>query len=113
VDDKEREELAAQSWLAEYQALRSEILTHLRDGDILIGINIMALGTIVGLAVSIKAPGPFLLFGVLSIISSCLGLVWVTKNRWNIKLYNYIRDKVAPAVRTLLDDPDIFKWKKK
>ena len=102
----EHQNITAQSWLSEYQSLTRFALANWRQRYILVGLNIAAMGTLISLAISTKAPH---FIAVLSLVSSALGIIWVAESRWGIKLDNYVRDNIAPAMRALSQDSTVFR----
>ncbi len=105
------QDIAVQSWLAEYQALKNEMLSLARGGDTLIGINILALGIILSVWKLVNFPSEtYLLMLAMSFVSSCLGLIWVAGQRHIIKVSNYINNRVAPSIRDISNNTELLKW---
>jgi len=101
------QDAAVQSWLSEYKVLQADILANSRQRYILVSLNIVSLGTLISLAITTKSP---LFIAVISLVSSCLGMVWVAENRWSVGSYNYIRDRISPAMQALSKDSALFGW---
>lgn len=99
--------LEVQSWLTEYETLQNERANSQRQRGILVQINIIALGIIIGLVVTAKIY-PFALLLTLSLLCSCLGLLWVHESRRSLACSRYIINKIAPALRELTGDQKIL-----
>ena len=99
--------LEVQSWLAEYEALQNERLTSHRYQEMLLEISIIVLGVIVGVIVVMKI-FPYALVLTMSLILSCLGLLWVGENRRSLIRSHYLANTIAPALRRLIGSPEIM-----
>lgn len=99
--------LEAQSWLAEYESLQSERLESQRYAGMLTEINIIAVGVIVGLVVTADIYA-FAFLLTMSLVCSCLGLLWVAQNRQILSFSNYVTSIIAPALRELVGNQEIL-----
>ncbi len=107
-NNEERDKLLeVQSWLAEYEAVQNERLTSYRYQEMLIEISIIAFGIIIGLIVALNISSPALIL-TMSLICSSLGLLWLAENRRSLTCSNYISNSIAPALRELTGNPEIF-----
>ena len=111
MDQKEQEELEEQIWIAEYQALCAEKRLNLQISNALVPLNIVTIGTIIGLVMSTGEP---LLLLVMSLVSASLGLVWIGYNLRNGHVDAYINKHIAPALRRLCsrqgNEVNIVEW---
>lgn len=111
LDPLTEQKLAA--WLAEYQALRTEIEWLIQDGTryqnfaiTLVGIVIAALGWI------LKDPADLLLPILLAIpfVFSHLGFLYLRQHEEVFVIAAYLREYLRPRVRSLLSDDSLWGW---
>lgn len=100
--------VAVQSWLAEFQALRDEILFRMRNADYFLIINVGAIGTILTLALTIKEIERTML--VIPFISCFLGLMYFNQLRHVQMLGRYIQNVIVPALSAECDNVSVMGW---
>jgi hypothetical protein len=84
--------------LAEFAALRAEIVGHQSAQTTLVSVCLTAIGVVIGLVLSDKgAPGELLL--VVPLISSGLGLFYASHSRACLIIGQYIRIRLWPRLR--------------
>jgi len=94
--------------LAEFNALRSEIVGRLSSQAALVGIGLTALGVVVGLAV--KEDGDQRLLLALPPLAALVNLLWSIENRRVTLAGSYIRKKLWPELQRLSGVP--YSWEK-
>jgi len=101
-----RQDVAVQTWLAEYQALRAAILFRMRNADYSLVINIGIMGTILSLALTMEIKIAL----ALPFISFFLGIIYFNQLRHVQLMYQYIKHTLAPALSGVCHDNKIFGW---
>ena len=100
--------------LKEYEILMNHVLENWRIRYVLVGLNITALGTLASLAIT--RADAYLLLIIMSLVSSCLGIVWVGESLVVTTQINNVRDKISPALKELqinvpLITPIDYSWR--
>ena len=103
---KRRQDVAVQSWLAEFKALRDEILFRMRNADYSVVINVGALGTILSLGLTINER----ILLTIPFISSLLGLMYFNQLRHVQILGQYIQNTIGPALSAESHDNSVLGW---
>ncbi|MEU7826242.1 hypothetical protein [Catellatospora sp. NPDC049133] len=99
---------AADSVLAEYSALRAELLHKLGAQSTIINLNLTAIAGIAGIVIAQKADIRLLL--LLPMISGALGLLAYDAARDVTTIARYIRDQLAPLVAQYVGDRRLFQY---
>ena len=94
--------------LAEYSALRAEIVAHSNSQATLLGVALTAIGVVVGIVLSGKAGREVLL--VIPILAPALGLAFVGQMRHLSLLGLYIRGALWPVLQAQVSDVTLPSW---
>jgi len=101
-----------ESWLSEFRALRDEIENRGRVQQALVALNMTALATVLGIAVSSSKlewwNSAILL--VIPFFSSFLSLLHLNHDFTIANIGHYIRDKIRPKLCTLTGDEEMMGW---
>ena len=98
-----------QVWLEEYKSLRNEIEQRQISIRYLVTLNIVALGTILGLVVS-NIENNWLLLLIVPALGGILGMLTYINSRKISQLAHYIRFKIRPALTKLTHAKKILGW---
>lgn len=94
--------------LAEFQALRSEIDGRIQHQQVLLGLNITALGTLLSVALATNTSQATVLLAA-PFVASALGFAYSDHTRRINLLGKYIRERLWPDVRGLTA-PGLSSW---
>ena len=84
--------------LAEYNALRAEIVAHQNAQTTLVGATLAAVGVVLGLVLTEKQTRLELLL-VVPLVASGLGLLYANHSRASLQIGKYIADRLWPTSR--------------
>jgi len=102
------QKVAAQCWLAEFEGLRNLVLNFQRMQHSLIWVNISVIGAI--LTIYFAYINDITIFLAVPIVSSLLGIYWVSQGRQTAQIGHYIEGEIAPALQTLCHDQKVMVW---